>query len=174
MTCTCTVPAEAAAATIDALLKRLTFGRPTDIEWGSNDGSAADGGWINVTVPVALDGCPIGQALIGAWVYTDADGGPREVSSDIYDEARRAGWAVRTYRGNERILELTVAVADLVFVSDEDVTIHEIESAILDAADDSHDADYGEIFAAQLRERLADTERDSVYHLMRAVRALEG
>lgn len=88
--------------TIEKITAALSFGEATDGDYETNADCPADGGWINTTVPVFVGDREIGAALIGAWVYTDADSASSGISQAIHDEILRNGFAVCRYKGSER------------------------------------------------------------------------
>jgi hypothetical protein len=162
---------------MEKIISMLTFGPAKDVFFDSHATSPADGGWINATIPVSLDGRLIGSAMIGAWIYTDVDDG---INASTHDEVVRYGYAIRPYRGVDRQFIETDdevdGVEDLILEHAPDYEVDEVEDLILDAAG-KHAPDYEEAFAAQLRQRLGATgatENDSTSSLLAAVRALEG
>lgn len=152
------------------LNSRISFGRAIDVHYGTNGDSPTQGGWINATVPVLIDGQPYAHAMVGCWVYTDHDLGP---TADVHDECRRTGYAFRSYEGHDRQLELVAGAAD-VDLDDLLPDADDAEQELLSAAEAEADVDYDAVFAAALRERLEKmTDSAGVYDLIRAVRALE-
>lgn len=155
-------------------LSNIAFGQPT-IQFDTN-AKLHQGGWINISVPVTViptsaenPGTKLGDALIGAWVWTDHNVGG--ASSDVYDECKRSGWAIRHYTGHERRFEYENELVDLAKLTGMDE--EDAEEAILDAAMEIDGIDLEEIYAAALRQRLAETENDLTYRLIDAVAALD-
>jgi hypothetical protein len=155
---------------------RISFGAPT-AEFDTNS-RPHEGGWINITVPVIADDgsggkYPAGTAYIGVWVYTDQTGVEGK-TSDVYDECQRTGYAFRAYRGHERRFEYATELVNLPeLLGDPEMDDDDAEAAILDEAAEQADYDLDETFAAALRARLENTERDYTWSLIRAVAALE-
>ena len=171
------------------ILASLEFGEASSMGFETNEGCIADGGWIGITVPVLVRGTEIGNALIGAWIYTDTDTADVSytVTEDILEECQRSGFAIRAYDGGDRELRLHPGQNDITWqetfgLTDEEVDTDEyialdIENEILDLAEKhaaESDIGYQEIFEAALREKLADADGYYIYALMKAVRALEG
>lgn len=153
--------------TISDLVKsgRITFGHAS-AEWATE--SLADGGFVNVTVPVKLDGAPLGTAFVGAFVIASTGG---SIDSETHDEVTRHGYAINPYvgaSGHERRWEYENELVDLDELADDE---DNAESALMDAAAASHSIDYEKMFADALRDRLQDDDL-STRELLRAVQAI--
>ena len=127
---------------------RIKFGSATHVEWGTND--LAQGGWVNIDVPVRLDGVPLGTALVGAWV--------------LADEVGRTGYTIDDYAYSD--CQWTGAKLETLAPDDDNA-----EAELLRAAEASHSVDYDDYFRDALRARLS-AGHDDTYRLLAAVRAL--
>lgn len=162
---------------LDRIHAALSFGTPICDGFSTNNNSPGDGGWINTSIPVSVNDKQIGSAEIGNWAYTRLENG---ISADTYDDIKRDGFACRYYEGDNRNFasDIDPGTWQEVFgLSDEEreeVSVWEIEQAILDAAEQADDTEYENVFTAALQEWLSNTACYSTYRLLLAVRALEG